>query len=280
MSEIRQNIIKFIRKKYKTMKKLIPFVIVLSIAISMFAQTVNAESTVACESAGDVNVDDKINLADASLMLKHIANWSDLTIDLNRADVTNDDKVNLSDVSVVLKYIAGWDSISFGHVYSNYKCSNCGEIDKTHAYEYLVEWVKENGVVDGAYVNFDYYVTGSDEIRKYSLMYDANADDVSVWHSGFYADEYLGCAVYLDNYFYGMDFIDCRVIGYIDATNFTANSPITYSEYTGSESFKWDMIDLTRLYVNDLIDWLDWCLETNNVGITIQDLGFNSYVCS
>ena len=262
------------------MKKLISFVIVLSIAVSMFVQTVNAESTTVCKSAGDVNVDEKINLSDVSLMLKHIAKWSDLTIDLNRADVTNDDKVNLSDVSVILKYIAKWNSISLGHVYSNYKCTKCGEVDKTHAYEYLVEWVKENGVVDGAYVNFDYYVTGSDEIRKYSLSYDANADDVSVWHSGFYADEYLGCAVYLDNYFYGMSFMDCKVLGYIDASKFTANSPITYESYEGYDDIKWDMIELTRLYVNDLIDWLDWCLEAYDVGITIQDLGFYSYVCS
>lgn len=59
---------------------------------------------------GDVNGDNKVNLADVSLLLKHIAKWS-VVLNLDAADVTGDGKVNLADVSLMLKYIAKWDVV-------------------------------------------------------------------------------------------------------------------------------------------------------------------------
>ena len=64
----------------------------------------------ATRTPGDVNGDTKVNLADASLMLKHIAKW-DVAIDPFAADVNGDYKINLSDVSLILKYIAKWDVV-------------------------------------------------------------------------------------------------------------------------------------------------------------------------
>lgn len=58
--------------------------------------------------AGDANADGVVNLTDASLMMKHIAVWSDLTIDVGLADMNDDGAVNLTDVSLVMKHIAGW----------------------------------------------------------------------------------------------------------------------------------------------------------------------------
>jgi len=57
---------------------------------------------------GDVNGDTKVNLADASLIMKHIAKWN-VALNPLAADVTGDLKINLSDVSAVMKYIARWD---------------------------------------------------------------------------------------------------------------------------------------------------------------------------
>ena len=59
---------------------------------------------------GDTDRNTKVNLADASLILKHIAKW-DVSPDLDAADVTGDGKVNLADVSLILKYIAKWDVV-------------------------------------------------------------------------------------------------------------------------------------------------------------------------
>ncbi|MBP3379180.1 MAG: dockerin type I repeat-containing protein [Clostridia bacterium] len=57
---------------------------------------------------GDVNGDTKINLADASLLLKKIAKW-DVELDETAADVNVDTKINLADASLLLKKIAKWD---------------------------------------------------------------------------------------------------------------------------------------------------------------------------
>ena len=59
---------------------------------------------------GDSNVDGKVNIADVSLALKHIAKW-DIQIDADAADVTADGKVTLADVSLLLKYIAKWNVV-------------------------------------------------------------------------------------------------------------------------------------------------------------------------
>lgn len=65
---------------------------------------------------GDANGDGNVNVSDASLILKHVAMWEDLEIDLIAADVNGDEKVNLADVSMILKYIAGWEGIVLGPV--------------------------------------------------------------------------------------------------------------------------------------------------------------------
>ena len=59
---------------------------------------------------GDANSDEYINLADVSLILKHVANW-DVKISEYAADTDLDNEVDLGDVSFLLKHIAGWKGI-------------------------------------------------------------------------------------------------------------------------------------------------------------------------
>ena len=58
---------------------------------------------------GDANSDSKLNIGDASAMLKKVAKW-DVTIDAMAADVDGNGAVNLSDVSSILKVLAKWDA--------------------------------------------------------------------------------------------------------------------------------------------------------------------------
>jgi len=60
--------------------------------------------------SGDVTGDGKVNLTDASGILKYIAKW-DISMNTVAADVNCDGKVNLTDVSMILKYIAKWDVV-------------------------------------------------------------------------------------------------------------------------------------------------------------------------
>lgn len=57
---------------------------------------------------GDANLDGKVNLKDATLILQHIDGWT-VTADTYSADVNDDGKVNIQDVTLILQYIAKWD---------------------------------------------------------------------------------------------------------------------------------------------------------------------------
>lgn len=109
---------------------------------------------------GDVNRDGKINLSDATGMMKSIAGW---TIDINSvaADVTLDGKMNLSDASLVLKTIAKWD-VECGFVSWRYDLSKVDAPyeDDTLQLTFVHSAIKENYDVakpNGKY-SFDMYM--------------------------------------------------------------------------------------------------------------------------
>lgn len=64
---------------------------------------------------GDVNGDEKINLADVTKVLQYIAKWELADFNKDAADVNADGKINLSDATKMLKYIAKWENINLGY---------------------------------------------------------------------------------------------------------------------------------------------------------------------
>ncbi len=80
---------------------------------------------------GDVDRNGKVNLGDASALLKTIAKWeTDISIDA--ADVDKNEKLNLADASKMMKYLAKWNDISLGNVrlvYENKKLTAEAEDD-------------------------------------------------------------------------------------------------------------------------------------------------------
>lgn len=163
------------------------------------------------------------------------------------------------------------------HTYSKYVCSKCGAVDKAHAYEYLIEWVKKNGIADGSHVNFDYYING-DEYHRIGLTYDATNKYLYISDGTHKQGKLISSMLSLDRYSCMLTFEETEVYGYIEASEFTKNSPIINAQYKGNSADKWDFIELTRLTTCMMIEWLGWCLDTYNVGITIADLGFTSYM--
>lgn len=165
------------------------------------------------------------------------------------------------------------DYVYAAHKYQNYVCSSCGQVDKTHAYEHLMNWVKANGTANGMNTNFTYW----SENTRYSLSYSAEYDDISVTRIEKVNEDYVYAALYLDDFAYYAVVSDIRMGGYISPSGFTSNTAITYTSYTGSSDLKSDMAEFSRISICELIEWLDWCLNSYDVGITISDLGFHSY---
>lgn len=159
------------------------------------------------------------------------------------------------------------------HSYSKYKCTSCGAVDKSHAYEYLMIWVKENGTTNGGYTEIIY----EEDEDKYSLAYSAQYNTLSVYKSGSYSGNFTFTYLNLEESFYRNDFGEITMEGYIKPSTFTTNTALSYTSYDGSSSVLNSVLELSRYNVCDLVKWLDWCLDTYDIGITIKDLGFTSY---
>ncbi len=149
---------------------------------------------------GDVNMDGRINISDASAMLQTIAKW-DVAVSTASSDVDISGGVNLSDVTAILKYIAKWD-ITLGGEYfidvrDGYKLlANDSKFDAE-----LVSRVKEFAGIDLEVITEakagDKFITfGRNLHEKYDFI-DGDAvaalqNNTGVADDGLYIDTYGG----------------------------------------------------------------------------------------
>ena len=156
------------------------------------------------------------------------------------------------------------------HSYSDYVCSKCGVIDKTHACEYLESYLKKKD---------SFAATSNDDsvlfMLKYRtdygrvVLYTATLDDAGHVSSATELVIYEGWCqtVYGDN----------KLQGEVDKSRFTLGSGLSCSDYQGDASSKNEVIVYTQLACYQGLTWLEQCLQENNIGITLADLGFTSF---
>lgn len=168
------------------------------------------------------------------------------------------------------------------HEYWDYVCS-CGKVDKSNTYEYLKAWVIANGEVDGSFVSVYNSINGI----NYSLNYNANADHLyigSSYDNQHNAADFVWTAVYLDDFSYILSVSQRNesiyrdyVEGYIEPQTFTERSPLKTSNYNTTDYSYNTLLSVARTNICDDLNWLDNFLYNNNLGITIADLGFESF---
>ena len=173
------------------------------------------------------------------------------------------------------------------HSYLNYVCSKCGNVDKSHSYEYLLEWLKQNGEASGDHVSI--YEYKKNYQYQYGISYNGSADYMYV----FFAD-YCEEGVDADNWYfniklngknnvfefysaYGYKPTLCSSIGTINGKTYTDNSPISCDNYSGDSSVKVDFMESSRLGINVALEFLNNFLEKNVPQITLADLGFEVF---
>lgn len=172
------------------------------------------------------------------------------------------------------------------HTYVKYKCVDCGTVDKEHAYEYLIEWLKVNGEVNGEHIGIYEYLN---EYSQLSIVYDASGDYVYVSTLTIgedpdgSSDGY--CLLDLSNpdgnyeYWcsYGYNPSLCDSFGKIAADTYTSNSPLVCDEYHGPSEMRAWFLEYSRLSVNlnvvFLGDYISQCIPE----ISLEDLGFSLY---
>jgi hypothetical protein len=120
------------------------------------------------------------------------------------------------------------DYVNPSHSYSNYACSKCGTVDKSHAYEYLMEWVKTNGTRDGE--NIEYVFEGKNNAAHcLGLTYSAKNNYLYVWYYDATSGYSSLTSIFLNDYYYGFSFGDDRIYGYIKPSTYAKNTSLTYT---------------------------------------------------
>lgn len=166
---------------------------------------------------------------------------------------------------------------------SDYVCTRCGEVDRSHAYEYLIKQLKKHGTLNGNTYSFD-YVDGS---YQASVVYDSqyNYAYVSIFDVGNTVDSRDDDTYILidlsgkgsDTYaaYYGDLAYTCE--GVIDGAVFSSKAKLEMTSYQGSQGKKtWfnkriqEMADWTLSF---LADFLSQCVPA----INMKDLGFLNY---
>ena len=173
-------------------------------------------------------------------------------------------------------YVA--DYINPTHNYQNYVCRNCGAADRAHAYEYLVEWVKHCGKVNGEHVEVTEWI--DDSMCTIAYNSTGNYLYVSVLDENGYILIDLSATDRNFSYFclYGHEVRECESRGKIDGSTYSTNSPISCDAYYGSSSQRAWFMETTRLYVNLALLFLDSFLDQSvRPSIDITDLGFANF---
>lgn len=67
------------------------------------------EEPIEVDAYGNANSDGEVDVKDATLILKHLAEWEDLEMSESNADANDDGIIDLKDVTLILQYLAEWD---------------------------------------------------------------------------------------------------------------------------------------------------------------------------
>ncbi len=161
-----------------------------------------------------------------------------------------------------------------------------------NAYDVLLNYVLTYGTYDASNQRYeieykDINTTYSD---YYSLYYNANYE--SLWVSNGYFDDgsdvwsvFVGLCFNDDprGFFYGASYNENGIelnytYGYLNPSTFTSStSTLPYESYDGLNDSKDNLMSLYSSCIMDMLDWVEYLLEEDNISLTLADLGFVSY---
>lgn len=163
------------------------------------------------------------------------------------------------------------------HPYAQYVCSGCEEEDGYHAYEYLVEWVKENGTqIDG---NFACSLAVTDDsLSNLAVVYDSSEDFVCICSTAELNESTHSLMIALDNYSFGFSVEEDSIVGIVAASKYTKYEGELHVLQSECVNVALDeCVALAKIEVSILLDGLREFLSDKNWGITLADLGFAAY---
>ena len=169
------------------------------------------------------------------------------------------------------------DYISPSHSYTKYKCTKCGAVDKSHTYEYLVEWVKTNGTKNGE--NIEYIYEGKNNPNdRYGLTYFSKDNYLAAWHfSEVISGVYSHITIDLNSGFYAYYFYDDKLYGTINKTQYSNSTTLTYFKSECNRYTPAQLLPTAKSSIDVVLNSLEVFLLQKHPSITLYDLGFKSF---
>lgn len=178
------------------------------------------------------------------------------------------------------------------HKYSNYKCTNCGQMDKENLFSFLKAYVLKKGKTNGEYVHFSYITDYLSDGLTRSIMLTYCVSDDKLYFSNFeeITDDFAFITyIYIPknttmtyefsgnlyNTVKGETPYYCE--GKIAAKGFTKNTPISCSYYSGNVVDRPTITESTRLGLVYLIECIDIFHTEYETGYALADMGFDSF---
>ena len=150
----------------------------------------------------------------------------------------------------------------------------------------VVDWLKNNYET---YENgcMTYSVYSDDDSTFYALEYDTSEDHLYMGVSWEFEDgDSMLLLLTLDsdtswyNYsaIYNSGSYQNKTLGSINASTFTGETVINYDSYTGDYWNKEILLQLYSSGYEDMLNFFDWCLTENQIGVSLSDFGFTQIV--
>ena len=165
--------------------------------------------------------------------------------------------------------------------------------DEVSGLDILINHIISVGEYDSNYqwyeIRKSYYYSNYD--CYFGLVYNLDNDNVFVSMSWFGSDgttyyAYLSLVPSSRGVYYSCTYSEKNngsytdlndTWGYINPSTFTDNTSLSYVEYNGLPEYEIYLLDIYAGCIQDSLDWLIIYLNTNDVDITISDLGFLAY---
>ena len=150
------------------------------------------------------------------------------------------------------------------------------------AFDYLCNWLIENGSTYGEYVYIEKF---PDEGVLADIRYYPESGNIAFYLSSYENDGML-TAINLWPTYDGKDIYatyisgseTCRITGDINKALFTSNYPLSYKECDPGEfETSYSLLENTRKRINYLLEICDMLLSENGTKVTLNTLGFKSY---
>lgn len=204
-----------------------------------------------------------------------IVNGDKITLDVPPQLVNSRTLVPARAVAESLKANVDWNGETKTVIISSNNTSNIDNSTYESAYDFLYDWVKENGLTNEKYISCTYEHEGC----LYKLEYDSEYDNLIVSSQYFIDDKYCYTSIQLDSLFFGFSFADVTLYGYLPSTDISEAAALLYDGYKGNFKDleeKYAFLEMAKSEVFDLIYWLDSFLNEKELGISSMDIGIPS----